>query len=544
MDLEKESKAVDLSHHLSVVSRARKTSPLKGLQKYFVKPGMLSLAGGLPSPAYFPFSSISADVLVTESFAVVPDEQSSTFSWFWKLFGSGPSTKEKTTTVTIPKYPTNPGDINLAAALQYGAAVAQTPLQEFIKNFVTQVYQPAYDDFSVLIHTGNTDGWNRIVATLCNPGEGVLTEEWTYPSAMSAMAPYGINPVPIAMDSQGMRADSLNTLLSEWDEEARHMKRPHVMYIVPVGQNPKGTTMGVARKKEIYEICVKYDIIIAEDDPYYFLQMGLFVPKGERSMSAIASTSTQKDEVQEYIASLEPSFLRYDYEGRVIRLDTFSKTIAPGSRLGWFTCNPLFAERLERQGETSTQAPCGFGQSLITRALLHWKYEGYIRWLRGLGAEYEIRRNFFIDCLAEEFLLQKGVGTSGVWRGCNVYRASAKNKKQLMQEKYAVERDTMFSFIPPTAGMFVWMKLHLENHPSFAQEDGETLEMKLWTQVAEAGVLFGPGWMFAPDAFSTSVMEENEVGHFRISFSNSEFADLKKAVTIFGRVIREFFAKA
>lgn len=53
---------------------------------------------------------------------------------------------------------------------------------------------------------------------------------------------------------------------------------------------------------------------------------------------------------------------RVDTQGRVIRLDTFSKTIAPGVRLGWFTCNPMFAERLERQGEVSTQAPCGVGQ--------------------------------------------------------------------------------------------------------------------------------------------------------------------------------------
>lgn len=75
--------------------------------------------------------------------------------------------------------------------------------------------------------------------------------------------------------------------------------------------------------------------------------------------------------------------LRVDTQGRVIRLDTFSKTIAPGSRLGWFTCNPMFAERLERQGETSTQSPCGVGQSLITKLLLNWKYEGFIRWLRG-----------------------------------------------------------------------------------------------------------------------------------------------------------------
>ena len=81
--------------------------------------------------------------------------------------------------------------------------------------------------------------------------------EWTYPSAMFAMIPYGIEPVPVAMDSQGIRSDMLHKLLSEWDEGAHNMPRyvisksidmpqrltlfsPHVMYTVPVGQNPSG----------------------------------------------------------------------------------------------------------------------------------------------------------------------------------------------------------------------------------------------------------------------------------------------------------------
>ena len=115
------------------------------------------------------------------------------------------------------------------------------------------------------------------------------------------------------------------------------------------------------------------DVIIVEDDPYYFLQEGDYVPKVERS------TAVVKHEQKKFLSSLVPSYLKFDYQGRVIRLDTFSKVshtqfhmfyvslsapqyVAPGSRLGYFTCSPLLAERLERQGETTTQAPCGFGQ--------------------------------------------------------------------------------------------------------------------------------------------------------------------------------------
>ncbi|KAG0709595.1 pyridoxal phosphate-dependent transferase [Suillus ampliporus] len=556
MNVEKRTKSIDLSHHLSELSKARTTSPLKGLQKFFTQPGILSLAGGLPSPAYFPVSDISANVLVPESFALAPTESSASFSWLWKLFVS----KEKTQGVTIPKYPTVDGDINLATSLQYSAAVAQGQLQVFLKHFISEVYQPAFEDWTVLVDTGNTDGWARAVATLCNPGEGVLCEEWTYPSAMASMMPANIKPVPVAMDGLGMKSDALEDLLSQWDPVSRQMPRPHVMYIVPVGQNPSGSTMSVARKKQIYDICVKYDVIIVEDDPYYFLQLGTYVSRDDRSPGVTPSGRPSANESKRWVSTLIPSFLNFDYEGRVIRLDTFSKvshiiyisvlslverpfwqTIAPGSRLGWFTCSPFFAERLERQGETTTQAPCGFGQAIVAKILTHWTYDGYIRWLRGLRTEYQQRRDFFIDCLAEEFHLQAVPAIAGVWQGCIVYQASSKVKKSnSITEKYPIQNRTMFSFVPPVAGMFVWMRLHLEQHPSFTPEDEDTLEIKLWTKLAKNGVLFGPGWMFAANLMAQT-SGNTDSGHFRISYSNAEFSDLKKAVTIFGRVIREFF---
>ncbi|KAG1874474.1 pyridoxal phosphate-dependent transferase [Suillus subalutaceus] len=537
MSIEKHgTKSIDLSHHLSELSKARTISPLKGVMKYFAQPGILSLAGGLPSPAYFPVSDISANVLVPESFALSPTEPSTSLSWLWKLFGSHDATKEKTQAVTIPKYPVVTGEINLATSLQYGQAIGMAQLQDFLKQFISEVYRPAFEDWAVLIDTGNTDGGYDTV----QPWRGcVLCEEWTYPSAVASMVPFNIKPVPVAMDGLGMKSDDLENLLSQWDPVSRQMPRPHVMYIVPVGQNPSGSTMSVARKKQIYDICVKYDVIIVEDDPYYFLQLGTYTSKDDRFPGATPSGKP-----------MSPSFFTlfhltirfsFDYQGRVIRLDTFSKTIAPGSRLGWFTCNPAFAERLERQGETSTQAPCGFGQAVVTKILMHWTYDGYIRWLRGLRTEYQQRRDFFIDCLAEEFHLHAVPAVAGVWEGCTVYQASSKVKKSTsMTEKYSARDRTMFSFVPPVAGMFVWMKLHLDQHPSFAPGDEDTLETKLWTKLAENGVLFGPGWIFAANAIAED-SHNNDSGHFRVSFSNAEFADLKKAVTIFGQIIREFF---
>lgn len=523
MNSAEKPKAIDLSHHLSDVSRARATSPLKGLARFFGRPGLISLAGGMPAEDYFPFADISADVLIPDSFSVQAKPESP-LAWFWSLFGG----KEKTTSFTIPKYPSSPDEVNLAVALQYGTATGLPQLSKFIKEFVDKVYQPAYEDCATLIDTGNTDGWGRVVLTLCNPGEGILTEDWTYPSAMAGMKPFGIQPVPVAMDSEGMRSDDLRKVLAEWDEAARGFKRPHVMYTVPIGQNPSGATMGAVRKQEIYDICAEYDIIIVEDDPYFFLQ---FSP-------AVASRANAEDSAK-FIASLAPSYLKFDTQGRVIRLDTFSKYIAPGSRLGWFTCNPLFAERLERQGETTTQAPCGFGQSLVAKLLQTWKYDGYVRWLHGLAVEYKHRRDYLVKCFAEEFQLERSYTEQGVWAGCEVYGAFAKPNTAVMSEKSALGKK-MFSFVPPSSGMFIWFKVHLENLPPSASvdPDEETPEVKIWVKLAESGVLVAPGAFFAADQVMPPEVGQ---GHFRIAFSNASDAALKKAVAIFGQVLREFF---
>lgn len=178
--------------------------------------------------------------IVHDNFSLDPPAEKSALSWVWKLFGAG-SSKEKTTPIAVPKYASNPAEeVNLAVALQYGTAQGIIPMQKFIKDFTGRVFQPAYEDFTTLISTGNTDGWSRAVLTLCNPGEMFITEEWTYPSAVYSSKPYGINPIPIAMDSEGMRADDLRKTLAEWDAKARGAPRPHVMYTVPVGQNPSG----------------------------------------------------------------------------------------------------------------------------------------------------------------------------------------------------------------------------------------------------------------------------------------------------------------
>lgn len=178
------------------------------------------MAGGLPAPSVFPFETLSAEILTPQSEAPQPG----VFGWLWKLFGSNDDSTPATKTMTIPKYLANPKDlegVQLSTALQYGTSKGLLGLQNFVANFTKSVYKPLNAQMQCVVHIGNTWAWNNCLATFCNPGEFVITEDWTYTSAVFACRPFHVKPVGVGMDGQGMIPEKLENLLANWDCEAR-----------------------------------------------------------------------------------------------------------------------------------------------------------------------------------------------------------------------------------------------------------------------------------------------------------------------------------
>lgn len=212
------------------------------------------MAGGIPSPEFFPFETLSAEMLAVDSVPLdqprVP-KKPSLLSWLWQ---------KSTTSFTIPKYVDHatPTTIQLATSLQYQAATGPPALPLFLREYVEKIYRPAYSDWDVLLNCGATDAWGKIVFMLMERGDACLVEEWTYPGAENSFIPLEVEMVPIKMDGQGVLPSHLEHVLSTWDEKKRGKKRPRVFYTIPTGQNPTGATMLGDRKKEIYDICVKY----------------------------------------------------------------------------------------------------------------------------------------------------------------------------------------------------------------------------------------------------------------------------------------------
>jgi len=595
--------AIDLSHHISELAKARRPSPLKGLAKYMGVPGLISLAGGLPDPSYFPINSLSASLLSPETYA--SDEYSSLdpkqAGWLASWFKGTSKNKQ----ITVPKYVKNPtkDSIGLSNALQYGGATGLVFLQEFIKDFQSIYARPAYEDWDILVDDGSTDGWHKVVELLCNPGDPILVEAWTYPSAIESAWPMGVRPVPVDIDADGLVPSALEDVLKNWNEEERGCKRPRLLYTVPVGQNPTSSIIPIKRRKEIYALAVKYDFIICEDDPYYILQF----PYGSGSdgvqadVESFAHTSFDSEAAkslskgnQEFLKSLSPSYLTFDTDGRVIRLDTFSKTVAPGSRLGWITSNAVFTERLLRASETSTQQPSGFAQAVVGKILETWGMEGWVRWLRGLRAQYRERRDVVVDALHEGFKVEvvrtprritgqsTGAGTKPQSAVKMVGYAKYSSAKRTplrtidLDEKFAAfgvseGRPPLVSFTPSDAGMFVWVTVHAASHKRFKRNDPPAERRKqtndlmneLWEELAKNHVLTAPAWYFAGnglregapddsksiDALPTSVDSslgitqdaEEGLGHFRIAFSYSTHDTLRKGIKIFCETVTEFF---
>jgi aromatic amino acid aminotransferase I / 2-aminoadipate transaminase len=106
-------------------------------------------------------------------------------------------------------------------------------IDEFLKEFVEKVYIPGYKNWDILLSCGNTDALYKIFNMLFDPGDYVLVEDFTYPSALESMHPLRVNTIGVKMDREGMLDTDLEDILSNWDKSWRTRgKRPKAMYTV------------------------------------------------------------------------------------------------------------------------------------------------------------------------------------------------------------------------------------------------------------------------------------------------------------------------
>lgn len=216
-----------------------------------------------------------------------------------------------------------------------------------------------------------------------------------------------------------------------------------------------------------------------EDDPYFFLQFPSSNLSGESDCEVVANDT--------FLASLSPSFLRIDHQGRVIRLESFSKTLAPGLRLGYFIANPLFTERLLRASEVETQDPAGLSQAFVYSLLQSWGQDGFVRWMQNIRIQYQQRRDWMVHAFAAHFELVPAEACAELLPGAQGFVGLLRRRDE------AGTRVPVFSFVPPTGGMFIWAKFYLASNPGFqkllrqgnALDPEQTFAKQLWEELTE-----------------------------------------------------------
>lgn len=612
---------IDLSRHYSASTKARHASSIKKFYKYFQIPGIANLAGGLPNYNYFPFDTLEATAALPQRWTPTPNDPVDPPSGQLAETSIGKQKRTQkhkqaqnvssdvttSSRIVVPMSSENQDvlrKIDLKTALQYGQAQGYPPLYSFLRQFTTENLHPnvPYKDGPEIVLTcGNTDGFAKTLEALTNvwseekspvgEKEGLLVEEFAYMNAIQAARPRGMNIVPVAIDDEGMCAQGpggLLDVLENWD--TNRGKRPHLIYTVTIGQNPTSGVLSLTRRRAIYALCVKYDVIIVEDDPYWYLQYpsatALSVKHRGHPVSQdsarpgdpywsnyaptfggnkwhpplIANKEDWKSSGYDFLDSLVPSYLSVDYQGRVVRLDTFSKTVAPGCRLGWITTQPALAERILRITETSTQQPSGFVQSLIAELIMGphnkhgrggggkdgqgWQMDGWVRWLEGLRGNYERRMQTMSTILEEgKSIVKAGRFTKS--RSESKSKSALEGPSEEEEEEWSIiEKVQVFDFVWPMGGMFLWLKVNYEAHPlwhQYADKPGKLAEA-LWIHLTTEQylILLAPGSIFAA---SEEVDRDQAWKYFRVCFAAVDEPEVEKSSRRLVAGVHDFWAK-
>ena len=342
---------------------------------------------------------------------------------------------------------------------------------------------------------GSTSALDTAYRMFTTRGECILTEEYTFSTAAETARPMGVQCVGVQMDAEGLLPSHLDSLLSDWDPAAHNnAPKPWLLYTVPSGQNPTGATQSLRRRKEIYRMAQKHDLYILEDEPYFFLQMQPYT--GPNAPDVPPPTSREA-----FIGALVPSLLSMDIDGRVMRLDSFAKVIAPGLRLGWITASEQIVERFVRHSEVSTQNPSGTSQLILFKLLEEtWGHAGYLDWLINLRLEYTNRRDNI--CYACEKYLPREVAS---WNA-------------------------------PMAGMFHWIKIDWQKHPSYSPESMLDIEDKIFHATIDGGTLTSKGSWFRAEIDNPG----NDM-FFRTTFAAEAEDQVTEAIRRFGHALRTVF---
>jgi 2-aminoadipate transaminase len=228
------------------------------------------------------------------------------------------------------------------SVLQYGPTRGHRPLLEAILAVLeARGIKASLDE--LIITSGSQQGLDLIARVLVSPGDVVLVELPAYTGAIAAFKNMQATLVGVNQDEDGIDLDHLDVVVQRERAAGRTVK---LLYLVPNFQNPTGLLLRLAKRQRLIEWAEKRDVLIVEDDPYGVLYFD--------DMATEAETRPIRAD---------------DDRGRVLYLSTFSKTLAPGFRVGWMVAPPALIERFDTAKQSTDLTSGILDQRIILEAV-------------------------------------------------------------------------------------------------------------------------------------------------------------------------------
>lgn len=335
-------------------------------------------------------------------------------------------------------------------ALQYSVTEGYTPLRNRLKERMKKA--GCFDENSdELIITSGAQQANELACkVLLNEGDTLFCEAPSFIGSLNAFKSYNVNLIGVPMEEDGMKLDAL-------EEALRTANKPKLIYIIPNFQNPTGLCTSLEKRKAIYELAKKYGVMILEDNPYGDIRFA-----GENI----------------------PSIKTMDKDGIVIYSRTFSKTLAPGLRVGYVSAPKPVIQKM---------VVCKQVSDVHTNIMAQMICDEYLK-------------NYDMDAHLEEI------------------RAVYRHKCGLMLDEIDKNFSKKITVTKPEGGLFIWATL----------PEGSDMMGFCNTAVQKYKVAVVPGTAFL-------IHETDKTSSFRLNFSTPTDEQLIKGCEILGKLSKEMF---
>ena len=318
---------IDIAKNIATTPRRTKASVIRELLKTTNQPGIISFAGGLPSPDHFPYDFV-AD--------------------------------------TVKEIMAKKGRV----ALQYGPTDGLPELKEEFIKFLKKYENIDATPDNLIITTASQQALDMVGRLFIDASDPVIVEKPSYMGALQVFRSYGAEFIGVKLEDDGISTEELQEKLEWLHAQDEHYK---FLYLVPDFQNPSGVTLSEPKRRKIIELSAKYNVAVIEDSPYRQIRFEGTEPK----MLYRLDKETKKTD-------------------NIISLFTFSKTFAPGLRLGIILAHPQIIKKMEILKQSLDLCTSSLNQLIAAEFLRSGYFEKHIEVVK---KDYRTKKNAMVGAL-------------------------------------------------------------------------------------------------------------------------------------------------